>query len=320
VLQFSRIPRFVLFLIPAALAASITFLGVREQKSSTGQVAGVSTGPAQQASASLLPVEVQHVPFGERSLDRYFVTAGVMVYPEDKVRSIPPLEFGMGGEVIIERATPVKVFDANVEHLYRTWQVTLAALLQEKQVSLGEMDAIEPALETSLTPNLEARITRVEETELKLIESIAYETVEKEDPGLERGKTRVEQEGALGQKELTYKVRRENGKEVKRTLTTTNVTRQPQKKVVAKGTKTVILGEGIATWYGAPALVAAHNTLPRGKKVLVRNLSNGKTVVVTIVGGGIKGRAIIDLSPDAFAAISSGGLGAGILNVRLEEP
>ena len=320
VLQFSQIPRFVLFLTPAALAASVTFFGVREHAVSTSHIAGVSTGPAQQSSASLLPVEVQHVPFGERSLDAYFSTAGVAVYPEDKVRTIPPLAFGMGAEVTIERATPVKVFDANVEHLYRTWQVTLAGLLQEKLVSLGALDAIDPALETRLTPNLEARLTRVEETELKITEPIAYETIEKEDPDLERGKTRVEQEGAAGQKEMTYKVRREDGTEVKRTLVATNVTRQPQKKVVANGTKTVVLGEGIATWYGAPALVAAHNTLPRGKKVLVRNLSNGKTVVVTIAGGGIKGRAMIDLSPDAFSAISSGGLGAGILSVRLEEP
>jgi rare lipoprotein A len=47
-------------------------------------------------------------------------------------------------------------------------------------------------------------------------------------------------------------------------------------------------------------LVAAHRTLPFGKRVVVRNLANGRSVIVTIVDRGpfIKGR-IIDLSEGA---------------------
>ena len=56
-------------------------------------------------------------------------------------------------------------------------------------------------------------------------------------------------------------------------------------------------------------LVAAHRTLPFGKRVKVRNLANGRAVTVTIVDRGpfVKGR-IIDLSAGAANAIGSADL------------
>jgi rare lipoprotein A len=61
--------------------------------------------------------------------------------------------------------------------------------------------------------------------------------------------------------------------------------------------------------YSARALVAAHRTLPFGTKVLVKNPSNGRSVVVTIVDRGpfVKGR-IIDLSRGAASALGFSGL------------
>ncbi len=56
-------------------------------------------------------------------------------------------------------------------------------------------------------------------------------------------------------------------------------------------------------------LVAAHRTLPFGKRVTVRNLANGRSVTVTIVDRGpfVKGR-IIDLSEGAANVIGAADL------------
>jgi rare lipoprotein A len=56
-------------------------------------------------------------------------------------------------------------------------------------------------------------------------------------------------------------------------------------------------------------LIAAHRTLPFGKRIKVRNLANGRTVTVTIVDRGpfVKGR-IIDLSTGAANAIGAADL------------
>jgi rare lipoprotein A len=63
-------------------------------------------------------------------------------------------------------------------------------------------------------------------------------------------------------------------------------------------------------------MTAAHNSLPFGTKVLVTNIHNGRTVVVTINDRGphIRGR-IIDLSRAAFAKIEN--LKRGITEVRI---
>jgi rare lipoprotein A len=67
-------------------------------------------------------------------------------------------------------------------------------------------------------------------------------------------------------------------------------------------------------WFNPNALTAAHKTLPFGTRVHVMNLSNGRSVTVTINDRGpyIKGR-VIDLSRAAATAI--GMTGAGIARV-----
>ena len=86
---------------------------------------------------------------------------------------------------------------------------------------------------------------------------------------------------------------------------------------------------GHASWYSLPAnttangeqmnpndLTAAHRSLPFGTRVLVENLSNGRSVVVRINDRGpfIGGR-IIDLSKAAAASI--GMIAAGTAKVRV---
>ena len=90
--------------------------------------------------------------------------------------------------------------------------------------------------------------------------------------------------------------------------------------------------EGNASWYGIDfhgrlaadgsrynmyEFTAAHKTLPFGTRLLVTNLSNGRTVKVTITDRGpfVEGR-IIDLSFAAAQAI--GMVQAGVAPVRCE--
>lgn len=89
---------------------------------------------------------------------------------------------------------------------------------------------------------------------------------------------------------------------------------------------------GIASWYGPGfhgrqtasgarfdqnALTAAHRSLPFGTKVRVTNLSNGRSVVVTINDRGpFVGGRIIDLSKKAASKI--GMVRQGTAKVRVE--
>jgi rare lipoprotein A len=74
---------------------------------------------------------------------------------------------------------------------------------------------------------------------------------------------------------------------------------------------------GVASYYGARGLTAAHRSLPFGTRVRVTNLSNGSSVIVRINDRGpfVRGRAI-DLSTSAARAI--GMTGAGVAHVYMQ--
>jgi rare lipoprotein A len=74
---------------------------------------------------------------------------------------------------------------------------------------------------------------------------------------------------------------------------------------------------GVASYYGAAGLTAAHKTLPLGTRVRVTNTANGRSVVVRINDRGpfTRGRSI-DLSRSAAQAV--GMTEAGVAKVRME--
>ena len=74
---------------------------------------------------------------------------------------------------------------------------------------------------------------------------------------------------------------------------------------------------GLASFYGAQGLTAAHRSLPMGSRVRVLNLDNGRSVILRIADRGpfIRGK-IIDVS--TAAAVTLGFRDAGLAHVRIE--
>lgn len=283
-----------------------------------GQVKGAATAQAVDLPPTLLSVEhYQGSPF-ENSAEDMLKRLNATVYPQDVVKSFPDPALQIGSTITIYRATPVAVDDAGAKTTYRTWQKTAKDFFSEVGVELGDRDRVEPGLETAIAPDMTIAITRVSVVEVAVKEKIPFKTVTKNDPTIDKGTTKTAQKGEKGEKLLTYQVTRENGKEVGRKLIKTEKAKDPIDEIILRGTKEVVYGQGTATWFSAPAMTAAHNSLPRGTMVEVVNLSNNKSVVVKIIGSGIQGSAIIDLSPDAFAKLAP--LGAGVINVRIVKP
>lgn len=84
------------------------------------------------------------------------------------------------------------------------------------------------------------RLTITERTEtVTRTEDIAYNTTYVEDETLEYGKTAIRVAGYPGERTLTYKVTNRGSTEISRELVSSEVTREPTDKVVARGTKMV---------------------------------------------------------------------------------
>jgi len=75
-------------------------------------------------------------------------------------------------------------------------------------------------------------------------ERIPYETEYQNSDSLYKGQSKIVQSGEYGEKEVTYRVTRTNGREVGRVALSEKVIKEPRPKIVARGTKPVPPGTG----------------------------------------------------------------------------
>jgi hypothetical protein len=254
-----------------------------------------------------------------RTSEKMLQALGAEMFPEDYVTFFPDPSLGLGSKITVIRATPVWVNDGGNQRLVRTHTKTVGELFDEQGIILGNQDSVEPSLEIPLLWEGTVAITRVEETEISVRQSIAFKTVTNNDAELFVGTTRVEQEGKNGTKEIIYKVKRVNGQEVSRALLSEQIVTEPVERIVLSGTKEPPVTErGLATWYRwKPGYFAAHKTLPFGTRVLVKSVANPeRSVIVTINDRGPWAPdRVVDLQAEAFLRLAP--LGAGIIQVTL---
>ncbi|MGH2678764.1 MAG: septal ring lytic transglycosylase RlpA family protein [Actinomycetota bacterium] len=221
-----------------------------------------------------------------------------------------------GDVIVYKRAVDVRLTVGGRTREVITNAEDVGLLLDDLGVEIGPQDIVEPRLRTPLQAGTEVRVIRVVEQEIAEDLSIPYPTEISKSGDLMLGIRRVEQEGTPGLLRKTFEVRVEDGKQVERRLTGTEVIRKPVSRVVVVGTRPPHVQTGLASWYHRVGMVAAHRTLPFGTQVKVTNLANGRSVVVIINDRGpyIGGR-IIDLSDDAYAQLAA--LGSGTIQVRI---
>lgn len=116
--------------------------------------------------------------------------------------------------------------DTTVENLRK---VNFGGEDQEKEKTLRPGDELE--LEEK-----ERLFSIVASMEIKEEEEISYDTEYTEDDSLWQGETRVLENGEAGKKEVTYRVIKEDGRELEREVKDQKVLSEPKNKVVAKGT------------------------------------------------------------------------------------
>jgi len=164
----------------------------------------------------------------------------ITVYPEDKVYAFPDPILGLGSTLKVYRAQLVVIMDGTSSQTVRTWVSTVGALIDEQQLAIGAKDEVSPSADTVLPTDgrtFTLAITRVAETDVTTFQDIAYDTQSQNDPDLLQGVQQVQQQGVPGQKKLVYHVRRENGVQVSKVLTSSDIVKQPVSKIVLVGTK-----------------------------------------------------------------------------------
>ena len=173
-----------------------------------------------------------------------------------------------GGETIsIYKAHEITIVDGNTTTVRKTTYKKVEDILKELNITLGEKDEVTPGLNSEVATVDTIKIARTGKTTETKKEVIKFETKEEKDDSKYVDEKVTKVEGKNGEKEVTYNVVRENGKEVSREVASEKVITEATAKVVVVGTKQRPAAEQA---YAAPAQSYA---APGGSVVL----PNGNT-------------------------------------------
>ncbi|GEM_PF-1685215 len=241
------------------------------------------------------------------------------IHPKDIV--MPPKDsvYLPGSEIAIARAKRVTIFNYDQEIRYYTNAGTVGDVLREVGIALKSIDQIKPSLNHSVSDRLVIHIFHKGEEILTEKVPIAYQVTYQDDPNLPVGEQIIVQQGRDGEKEQTLKVVRYNGRIVQYLVLREKVLKEPRSAIIKRGIKFEGVSEtGYASWYDwVSGMTAAHRTLPKGTRVRVINLDNGRSCIVTIIDRGPwKPERIIDVSKQAAGVL--GFISRGVALVRIE--
>jgi resuscitation-promoting factor RpfB len=246
---------------------------------------------------------------------------------------LAPVHDGMVLEVSVPISVTV-IADGQKREVVISEGATVAELLGQIGLTLGDDDRIKPTADTPLRTGAEVVIRRVRRTVEARQVAVPPPVIMRETADLPSGTRRVVSPGREGRLNVVETVTLVDGIEESRVRDQEEMVIAPQTRIVEIGTARLPdpsatrapklppfnparIQTGMASWYDfGDGFTAAHRTLPKGTMVMVTNLANGKSVRVRINDRGpfIKGR-IIDLNRPAFAVLAT--TSEGVIDVRV---
>lgn len=167
--------------------------------------------------------------------------AGLEVYPEDIIEQTSSSEFVtdqiLGEKVVIDRANKVESTIFGERQDIRTHSLTVADLLSEKGVSLGENERVSVPIDTVITDNMALEIWREGKQTITVEEVIARPVNNIKDNTKSFGFKEIKTQGSDGKKSVTYQIEIRNGKEYSRTELSSEIILEPVTQEVIIGVK-----------------------------------------------------------------------------------
>ncbi|PYZ91539.1 hypothetical protein CR194_19600 [Salipaludibacillus keqinensis] len=139
--------------------------------------------------------------------------------------------------VTFESAFQVALKSDGVEETLWTTSTTVADFLEKENVTLDELDRVEPSEEEELLEGSEVRVIRVQKVTDVVEEKMDFATVTQKDSSLKQGSEKIKNQGKEGKVERHYEVVLEDGEEVSRELLKEEIVQESKDMIVAVGTK-----------------------------------------------------------------------------------
>lgn len=166
--------------------------------------------------------------------------AGISIYFSDSLNPEQGQALTHDMLITIDRAHPIIIQVDGVNLETRVSGTSVADALTESGIALIGLDYTIPAETETIEAGMTISVLRVTESVDNYEESIPYETLYQANEQLELDQRQIIQAGETGLQHYNERVRYENGIEVGREPSGSEMTRVPQNEIIAYGTQIVI--------------------------------------------------------------------------------
>ena len=156
---------------------------------------------------------------------------------DDRVEPGLDTKVNGGEDIRIYKAREITIQDGETTTVRKTTYKKVEDILKELNITVGAEDKVTPGLKAEVAEVDTIKIARVGKTTQTVKEAIKFETKEEKDDSKYVDEKVTKVEGKNGEKEVTYNVVREKGKEVSREVASEKVITEATAKVVVVGTK-----------------------------------------------------------------------------------
>lgn len=195
--------------------------------------------------------DVKTVYNSEQSKTADFIAEAGIVIGEDEYFDMPEETTNGSAEIYIRKKNVLTLtVDGEEKTLYALNGKKISDVLSEYGITLDSDDKISVPLTTDASDGLSFEIVRVAFSTAEDTASIPFTTEKRSNAKLDKGKSRVIQDGIKGSKKLVYSVKTENGKEVSREIVSEEIIAQPVMKIIEQGTRVPDTSGVVKTWSG----------------------------------------------------------------------
>ena len=173
----------------------------------------------------------------------------IVLAKEDSVE--PQLESWLprNATIVVQRAFPVKVKADGKTRTIQTTLCTVAQVLQKAEIAIGTDQLVTPGLAQIVKRDTEIVVVRRESKIITVKEEVPFAVHRRSDPTLNKGKTKILEQGTVGVKEKTYSIIYHDGKQQDKELVSEKVVKEAIDKIILIGTR--VPGGTVRTSRGA---------------------------------------------------------------------
>lgn len=149
-------------------------------------------------------------------------------------------------KIEITTAIPVNLKVGGESNATYTTARTVEAVLEDKGITVGDSDKVYPGVSTPLTENMDVSVYRINKFTADVEVKVPYNTTEKEDSTLLKGKTKTIQAGVEGVVIQTVEKVYQDGEFVTKYVVDKKVKTEKQDEIIAVGTKEPVVEKTFA--------------------------------------------------------------------------